>query len=237
MKLQIIINISILIWGTFINVKDTNHLYEISDFDQMDYYLFCDTAINEEVTDIVHVYEEGLYAPVLEEYRRVIENTAYVEADWKYVYDYVKRYIGESSEYLYYSTKDLINDGTPELILGIKEDEEYRPFIIYTYNNGKIEWLCISEEYLMTIYKGGIVEYITGGVRTHFMYDQLEKSTNETKRLENIVIEALEEEAYKYYRSNKSNEYEEITEEEFLNIRSHYTAEKEVLDWKKVKEF
>ena len=108
------------------------------------------------------------YNQILTEYEHVLEDADYTEEKWVYVYDYIKRYLNNPTVDFYYCIKDLAEDGTPELILSVQDRGEYIPFIIYAYDDEKVEWLCIREEYIMRIYEEGIVEYITGGVQTHF---------------------------------------------------------------------
>ena len=78
--------------------------------------------------------------------------------------------------------------------------EKYIPFIIYAYDGKTVKWLCICEEYIMRIYEGGIIEYITGGVQTHFFYDKVEKDSVITLRLADIVIDSQDEDDFHYYK-------------------------------------
>ena len=197
--------------------------------------------------------EPVVYQDLLSEYERVMKDTTYTEEQWSAnIYDHVKRYIGE--EKLYYCVKDLAGDAKPELILGVMRKKEFEisgkryanecePFIIYTYNDEGTHWASISEEYIMTIYKGGVVELISGGVDTHFMYEQIEKDEVFEKTLDTIVRRQIKDEEPYYYKYKMENgkyvdgEYEELSEDEFYNIRNQYTAVKEELEWKPVEGF
>lgn len=197
--------------------------------------------------------EPVVYQDLLSEYERVMKDTTYTEEQWSAnIYDHVKRYIGK--EELYYCVKDLVGDGRPELILGTMREGEYEilgtvyeegcePFIIYTYDDAGAKWVSISEEYIMTIYKGGIVELISGGVDTHFMYEQIEKDEVFEKTLNTIVCRQIKDEEPYYYKYKMENgkyvdgEYEELSEDEFYNIRNQYTAVREELEWKPVEGF
>lgn len=178
----------------------------------------------------------NIYRPVLAEYERVLKEETYTEDQWKEVYDFIKRCIGKQPSPLYYCIKDLAEDGTPELILSVKNGEEYEPFIIYAFDSEGIQWACISEEYIMTVYKSGIVEYISGGFSTHYMYDQLQKHSGEPCRLVTIVKETMDETDV-YYKMNEDVTYEEIPEKEFWDTKNQYTAVREEFDWKPVEGF
>ncbi|MBD5503353.1 MAG: hypothetical protein HDR09_06300 [Lachnospiraceae bacterium] len=95
----------------------------------------------------------------------------------------------------------------------------------------------------MTIYKGGVVELLSGGVDTHFMYEQIEKDEVFEKTLDTIVCRQIKDEEPYYYKYKMENgkyvdgEYEELSEDEFYNIRNQYTAVKEELEWKPVEGF
>lgn len=197
--------------------------------------------------------ELAIYKDLLSEYERVMEDTTYTEEQWSAnIYDHVKRYIGK--EKLYYCVKDMAEDGKPELILGVMRKEEFEisgkryakecaPFIIYTYSNEGPEWASISEEYIMTLYKDGVVELISGGVDMHFMYQQIAKDQMFAKNLDIIVERQYEDENPYYYKYKIENgehiygEYEELSEEDFYKIRNQYTTQKEELDWKPVEGF
>ena len=197
--------------------------------------------------------EPVVYQDLLSEYERVMKDTTYTEEQWgDNIYDYIKRCIGKTQ--LYYCITDLVGDGKPELILGTMREGEYEilgtvyeegcePFIIYTYDDIGAKWASISEEYIMTIYKDGIVELISGGVNTHFMYKQIEKDEVFEKTLDTIVCRQIKDEEPYYYKYKMENgkyvdgEYEELSEDEFYNIRNQYTAVKEELEWKPVEGF
>lgn len=182
------------------------------------------------------ITEPYAYQNLLTEYERVMEDTSYVEEAWSNnIYDRVKMYVGKTP--LYYCIKDLNGDGKPELILSVFE-KGYTPFVIYTYDEDGVYQCCISERYIMTIYKGGIVELISGGVCQHFMYEQIEKNEVFEKTLDIIVCEQIDDEEPHYYEYEaESEEYKDITEEEFYDIRNQYTAVREELEWKPVEGF
>lgn len=196
---------------------------------------------------------QDAYYELLAEYERIMEDMSYTEEQWgSDIYDHVKRYIGEKQ--LYYCIKDLAGDGKPELILGVMREEEleisdtiyeagYEPFIIYACDGSEIYWAGISEEYIMTIYKNGIIELISSGVDMHFMYQQIEKGEVSAKSLDIIVQRQITDEEPYYYKYKMENgeyvygKYEELSREEFYKIRNQYTAEKEELEWRPVDGF
>lgn len=192
--------------------------------------------------------EPSVYQDLLAEYERVMEDESYMEEEWSNnIYDHVKRHIGKTQ--LSYCIKDLNGDGKAELILGVYRhkkreilgtiyESEYEPFIIYTYDDEGVNWNCISEEYIMTIYKDGIVELISGGQWQHFTYRQIKKNEVYGENMDIIVCAQADDEEADYYKYEiESREYEDITEEEFYSIRNQYTAVREEIEWKPVEGF
>ncbi len=89
----------------------------------------------------------------------------------------------------------------------------------------------------MRIYEGGIIEYITGGVQTHFFYDKVEKDSVITLRLADIVIDSQDEDDFHYYKEVEKEKYVEISEEEFTTIRNQYTKAEMNMDWMRLEGF
>ena len=135
--------------------------------------------INDEMPDA--------YVNILSEYERVMNDKTYSRDQWKNIYDYVLRFIGKTD--LYYCIKDLSGDGKTELILGTKQEIKFEPFIIYSFEESAVYCAGIRENYIMTIYEGGIIEYISGGVWQHFMYERLDGDSAVTDLLAVLVKE------------------------------------------------
>lgn len=193
----------------------------------------CDAKRTENISDD----RLEAYNQILAEYEQVLEDADYTEEKWVYVYDYIRRYLNKPTANFFYSIKDLAGDGTPELILSVQDNEKYIPFIIYAYDGKTVKWLCICEEYIMRIYEGGIIEYITGGVQTHFFYDKVEKDSVITLRLADIVIDSQDEDDFHYYEEVEKEKYVEISEEEFTTIRNQYTKAEMNMDWMRLEGF
>lgn len=185
--------------------------------------------------------EMEVYRDVLEEYAQAIgedEDEVYVAGKWKYVYDLLY-YVGKKRGILYYSLKNLSDHDNRELIIGILDNGEYIPYIVYgDWGDGIVE-LCISEDHEMRIYEGGVIELRLEGVYYSVIgYYQLG---------EEVIIENLEREVGEngeitgYIRKIFLNRYhtveEEITEEEYLGIIERYTAVPVELEWRPLKGF
>lgn len=193
----------------------------------------CSTEKTENISDV----RLETYNQILTEYEHALKDADYIEEKWVYVYDYIKRYLDDPTVNFFYSINDLAKDGTPELILSVQDKGEYIPFIIYAYDGKKAKWLCIREEYIMKIYEGGIIEYITGGVRTHFFYDKIEKDSITTLRLADIVMDIQDENKFHYYKEVEKEKYEEISEEEFIKIKNQYTKDEIDIEWVRLEGF
>lgn len=78
-----------------------------------------------------------------------------------------------------YSLRDLTGDGVPELIMGTGNPESVYMWAIYEYTSaGEIREESASAYYDMTLYEGGILEYVSGGIDytiTYVQYSQEEQ--------------------------------------------------------------
>lgn len=182
-----------------------------------------------------YVKELEVYREVLEEYAQAIredEDEVYVAGKWKYVYDLLYS-AGKRRGILYYSLENMSNHDNRELIMGIFEEGEYIPYIVYgDWGDGIVE-LCRSEAHEMRIYEGGTIELRLGGIYYSVIcYYRLG---------EKVTVEDLEEEVQEdgevtvYTREIFLDRYgsikEEITEEEYLEIIGRYTAVPVDLEW------
>ncbi len=169
-----------------------------------------------------------VYRSILEEYEQAVKDEDYTEEKWKNIYDCVigDKYFFETT--IYYSIEDITNDGTAELIIGVGNEDKCYPYIIYSYEDRIISKSCIAEKDSMTIYEGGIVELVSGGAKTYYMYYQLQKNSREAEYLLSICWNWRENEYY----MEKSNYEKEITEEEFQIIRNKYVGIPLKMDWK-----
>lgn len=193
-------------------------------------------------TDEEYMKEFEVYRDVLQEYAQAIGEDAdetFVTGKWKYVYDLL---YGPGKKYgIYYSLKNMSNHDNRELIMGILYKGEYIPYVVYgDWGNG-IVFLCVAERYEMTIYEGGTIELVGGGLNYVHMYYQFG---------EELIVEVLEVqqdgEITNYSRkmffgrhepmteeimAEEEITEEEITEEEYLEIIERYTAVPAELEW------
>lgn len=191
-------------------------------------------AFEREFVSAGDIQEIEIYRDVLEEYAQAISedaNEVYVAGKWKYVYD-VLYYIGKECGILYYSLENLSNHDNKELIMGTLSNGEYIPYIIYGDWGDGIVSLCIAERYEMTIYEGGIIELIGGGLSSPIMYEKLgEEVTAETLEMEVQDNGEITGYTRELYLDGHKSVTEEITEEEYLEIIERYTAVPVELKW------
>lgn len=205
-------------------------------------------------TDDTVKVEPAVYQDLLSKYERTLKDPTLPRDTGEPrtpdgLYYWIWRCIGNYP--VCYCIKDLNGDGREELVLGAVwidsplelfgrvYDEICHPFVIYTYDGEDVKCSCIKEEYIMILYEGGIVEFISGGVSQHFMYYQ---AGEEGRYLDVIVEEQYRDEEPCYYRcidgeDGRTTEYADITEEEFHAIRNRYATTVERLDWKPLEGF
>lgn len=171
-----------------------------------------------------------------------------IDGEWRYVYDelcggWLSRlsYGDKKAEgFLRYSLTDLSGDGFPELIMGYHIDDDGTfPKVIYYYSETEgIKMEYTSSYYTMTLYEGGMIEYISGGVNYTITYDQFRQDTGELVGVDSFLVETIIDGEYvpggaNYYRQKDAGDFadEPITEEEFRRITEKYTDKPVELQW------
>ena len=200
-----------------------------------------------EIVERPYIIYDGVntYQTILAEYERAWKDISYTPNQWENVdITFVGYYQREDYE-LCYSLKDLTDDGMDELIIGLLHEGKYIPNIIYGYKKGEVVWLMGIMERPLTIYKKGVVKCEWGAAgRGYHIYYELQKYLERTKFLDEVSDIPKnwgggQEEGMYYYRSiGKSlGEEEEITEEEFWDIRNKYETTQVELEWNLVEGF
>ncbi len=167
--------------------------------------------------------------------------------EWKYLYDEIcmawtsaiKREPPEKTENLLrYALADLTGDGFPELVIAYGS----MPDVIYNYSETKgIGMECLSSYYDMTIYKNGIVEYVSGGAYSSTTYLQFQEDVQGWVIVDRIAVsdtwdaanERMNDTAYYVEERGADGLYHEtiITEEEYRNIQEKYVTEPMEFEW------
>ena len=128
----------------------------------------------------------NVYIPILEEYERAWEDETYTIEDWQDVAGVfmtltdAKFRLGtkEKDYVLYYSMSDLTGDGTEELIIGIRGEDEIAPCFLYTGGGERIHmtdsrtWSDLVEKPTI-LYENGIIEsteYVKYGMYRYNFY-------------------------------------------------------------------
>lgn len=143
-----------------------------------------------------------------------------------------------------YSLEDLTDDGIPELIMGVgyyhDETLKFVPRIMYYVGEkGDIQAMETTPYFDMTMYEGGIVEYVSGGVDYTITYYQYSQETQDFELAEALGAHWDNENrvGVEPYRENREiiteGEYarEMLSEKEFQRIREQYTQKKIELEW------
>lgn len=140
-----------------------------------------------------------------------------------------------------YSLKDLTGDGFPELIMGYYSDYsgETTPGVVYYYSETEgIKKEHLSDYYTMTLYEGGIIEYISGGVNYMVTYLQFQQDIEEWIVIDEFSVETIIDGEYvqggaNYYRRGNEEGItgEPILEEEYNRIIARYTQKQVQLEW------
>lgn len=174
------------------------------------------------------------YGEVLKEYAYALKSGEKYESNkWKNVYD-VLFYTGQIDP-LYYTLKDLSDDGHPELIMGILGNNIYI-YIIYHYSEEKgIVWSHITENMTVNLYEGNIIERIDGGISfRHWYLRFLPDDSGELELLTYLKSEPNEENIEKYYKNMgdaQNDLWIEISEKEYQETIHQYTAIPMELEW------
>ena len=139
-----------------------------------------------------------------------------------------------------YSLTDLTGDGFPELIMGYYSDlfdEDYL-YVVYYYSETegiKMEWH--TSYFSMSLYEGGIIEYISGGVNYTITYLRFQGETESWELADRIIVDwNSQDDSESYYRGVNTADFsdpdnEPMSEEEYQEIIERYTAEPVELEW------
>ena len=139
-----------------------------------------------------------------------------------------------------YSLTDLTGDGFPELIMGYYSDlfdEDYL-YVVYYYSETegiKMEWH--TSYFSMSLYEGGIIEYISGGVNYTITYLRFQGETESWELADRIIVDwDSHDDSESYYRGVNTADFsdpenEPMSEEEYREIVERYTAEPVELEW------
>lgn len=197
-----------------------------------------------------------IYIPILEEYERAWEDEDYTIEELQNVAgvfitltDAKFRLGTKEKDYaLYYSMSDLTGDGTEELIIGIRGEDEIASCFLYTGDGERIHmtdsrtWSDLVEKPTI-LYENGVVEsteYIKCGMCRYNFYQLsfVYTSPREVGRKELIdcyfYIEDSEN-GNRYYKGDIANP---ITEEEFWNGINDYESMPQIkLDWHELEGF
>lgn len=196
---------------------------------------------------------------VLEQYEKVMKEDFTLDDLWDsgeynwegsgYVYDEVYCYWAYATEEdwdisIGYSLEDMTGDGIPELIMGVgyyhDETLKFVPRIMYYVGEkGNIQTMETTPYFDMTMYQGGIVEYVSGGVDYTITYYQYSQETQDFELAEALGAHWDNENRVDVepYRENREiitdGEYarETLSEEQFQRIREQYTQKKIELEW------
>lgn len=136
---------------------------------------------------------------------------------------------------LCYALADLADDGSVELVIGIKFDDEYIITTIYSYEGDSIYCADTGVDGDRTLYETGVYEVYLGmrGVRL-FEYYQFKEGLQQA---EFVIGLTQDYEEGKYYKCTdlKNSDNIEITEEEFRKIREEYEKSLIELEWQELK--
>ena len=139
-----------------------------------------------------------------------------------------------------YSLTDLTGDGFPELIMGYYSDlfdEDYL-YAVYYYSETegiKMEWH--TSYFSMSLYEGGIIEYISGGMDYTITYLRFQEETESWELADCIIVDwNSQDDSESYYRGVNTAHFadpanEPMSEEEYREIVERYTAEPVELEW------
>ena len=186
-----------------------------------------------------------IYYPLLVEYER-----AWKDNDYHDEYGFImsdSRFMNcgaREHKSLCYALADLADDGSVELVIGVKFEGEYIIFTIYSYDGDSIYCADTGSDGVRTLYETGIYE-VYAGMRGVALFDYYQFM--EDQRQAEFVIgltQDYEDEKYyknmeaerKYYKNMEPENSDniEITEEEFWEIREQYEKNTIELDWQEL---
>lgn len=214
---------------------------------QKQWQMYIQPDMPEPYIEVLKQYEQAMNAGV-EDFNdeEVMDRFNWIDGEWRYLYDLYCRRLAwdvnhnEMDDNYRYSLKDLTGDGFPELILGYYLDslDKTTPEVVYYYSETEgIKMECLSDYYTMTLYQGGIIEYISGGVMYTKTYLQFQEETESWELAVRVVVDwdSDTDSDRGYYWGDDVGGYltdnELMSEEEYQKIMAQYTAEPVELEW------
>ena len=177
-----------------------------------------------------------IYYPLLAEYERAWKDKEYYDEYGFIMSDYRFRSLSNSFGYkeLCFALADLADDGSVELVIGVKSDGKYIICTIYSYDGDSIYCADTGADGVRTLYETGIYEVFAGmrGVAL-FDYYQFKKDLQQAEFVIGLTQSYEDEKYYKYMEPENSDNIE-ITEEEFREIREQYERNLIELDWQEL---
>ena len=190
------------------------------------------------------------YSRVLSQYKKAIKNNYYSDVfnglsdNWNIIGKYLNFELLSDSRYynefhIYYTLKDLNEDGIKELLINAAEDQEHISNYIYdvfTYKNGKIVRLFNKKfqfGYKMELrinVKNVFCIDCTDNASVHgTYYYKLKANSTKTKLLREIECNYGN-----YYIVNNNGEKTKITENKYNSIKNKYEKKIKTFKWKKI---
>ena len=181
--------------------------------------------------------EIDIFYPLLAEYERAWKDKDYFDEYGYIMSDYRFVHLSNSQGYKRpcYALADLADDGSVELVIGVKSDNKYIITTIYSYDGDSIYCADTGVDGDRTLYETGIYEVFIGmrGVALFDYYQFME----DQRQAEFVIGLTQDYEDGKYYKNMEaeSSDNIEITEEEFWEIREQYEKNTIELDWQELK--
>lgn len=178
-----------------------------------------------------------IYCPLLAEYEKAWEDKDYYDEHGFIMSDYRFRSLSNSflHKSLCYALADLADDGSVELVIGVKFDDEYIITTIYSYDGDSVSCADTGVDGDRTLYEMGVYEVYIGmrGVRL-FEYYQFKEDMPQAE-FEIGLTQDYEEGKYYKCTELENSDNIEITEEEFRKIREQYEKNILELEWQELK--
>lgn len=210
-----------------------------------DWQVFIHPDMPEALAEVLKQYERAMRAGVVPdalEYPTSEEKGTDKDGATRlnYVYDevYAHWYYADEEERgaaICYSLADLTGDGVPELILGNSRHDIQ--IVYYCGEAGDVRFVETTPYYTMTLYGGGVIEYVSAGVYYTLNYLQFSAQEQDWRVVESLGAHWDFEhqrnvEPYRQMTADgESTESEPLSEEEFQEIIDRYTRKKVELQW------
>lgn len=217
-----------------------------AEWSQIQWQVYIQPDMPEPYIEVLKQYEQAMNSGVKDfNDEEVMDKFNLINGEWRYLYDLYCRRLAwkaghnEADDKFIYSLKDLTGDGFPELILGYYIDsfDETTPEVVYYYSETEgIKMECLSDYYTMTLYEGGIVEYISGGVTYTKTYLKFQEETESWELAVRVVVDwdSDTNSDRGYYWGDDIGDLtdnEPMSEEEYQKIMAQYASEPVELEW------